>query len=40
VATEAWRISDSEETYTFGLLVILLEDEDGGACSTHDINNN
>jgi hypothetical protein len=38
VATEAWRIADSEETYTFTLLVILLGDEDGEACSTHEIN--
>jgi len=40
VATGAWRISDSEETCTFALLVILLGDEDGGAFSTHEINKN
>jgi len=40
VATGAWRISGSEETCTFALLVILLGDEDGGAFSTHEINKN
>jgi hypothetical protein len=40
VATEDWRISDSEETYSFALLVILLGDEDDAACSMHDINYN
>jgi hypothetical protein len=40
VATEAQRISDSEVTYTFAIQLILLGDEDGGACSMHKINNN
>jgi len=40
MATGAWRISDSEETCTFALLVILLGADDGGAFSTHEINKN